>query len=176
MPGAIVFIDANNNGAFDTGEISVTSDANGNYPLPTLPNSSYRLGIVPPATYVYTGSELTLSLPLSTAWAGGTFTLNRSTSISGYVLDDQNGDNVSDVPAVPIVGATVWLDLNNNASLDSNEPSILTDVYGGYNLTAPSGGTFTVRTRTNGSFDTTAGSARSLTLNALPTTQRGEHC
>src|SRR5262249_26737246 len=55
VPGVTVYLDINNNGMFDAGDISVTSDANGQYSFSDLvPNKDYTVAEVTPNGYVHT--------------------------------------------------------------------------------------------------------------------------
>ncbi|HRX77800.1 MAG TPA: SdrD B-like domain-containing protein, partial [Pirellulaceae bacterium] len=53
-------------------------------------------------------------------------------SVSGMVVDDLNGDHLVGPEDQPIRNALVWLDTNNNAQVDANEPRAVTDGSGKY--------------------------------------------
>ena len=167
LPNVTVFIDTNGNGILDTGETSVVTDSSGNYVLPSLFYfGSYQLGVVPPTNYYFAGisSDLTLNFPLSASWNGNTIKLARMTSISGVVYNDQDGDGIADNPAVPIAGATVWLDLDNDGLLDNGEPSAVTSTSGSYTFALTNAGTYTLRTQAGPTLDTTPASTQMLTI------------
>lgn len=49
LASAVVFLDANQNGALDAGEVSTTSDSQGRYTLTGLSGTTYRITEVPPS-------------------------------------------------------------------------------------------------------------------------------
>jgi hypothetical protein len=53
--GATVFLDANNNGVLDPGELSTTTDANGTYAFPNVPDGTYHVRVVPEPGRLLTG-------------------------------------------------------------------------------------------------------------------------
>src|SRR4051794_13844243 len=55
-------------------------------------------------------------------------------SISGLVYTDSNGDGRLGPSEAGASNVTVFLDLNNSGALDSNEPSVLTDLNGEFTL------------------------------------------
>ncbi|MGB3510252.1 MAG: SdrD B-like domain-containing protein [Microcoleaceae cyanobacterium] len=68
-----------------------------------------------------------------------------TSSISGVKFSDNNGNNAAepDEPALP--GFTIYLDINENGVLDSNEPTSITDLEGRYGFTNLSPATYVVR-------------------------------
>jgi len=65
LTGATVFLDANNNGVLDTGEVSATTDANGKYSLPTSSTAGALTGahlLVSHGTDSATGTPFTHSM------------------------------------------------------------------------------------------------------------------
>ena len=49
-----------------------------------------------------------------------------SATFRGYVINDKDGDGVWDKGELGVTGRTVWLDLDNDGKLDSNEPKATT--------------------------------------------------
>ncbi|MEZ6088492.1 MAG: FG-GAP-like repeat-containing protein [Pirellulaceae bacterium] len=75
----------------------------------------------------------TINLILTVTGVGGT------ASISGVKFDDANDNNQRDTGEGTLPGWTIYLDLNNNGTLDGGEPTTVTDANGAYlfeNLTA----------------------------------------
>jgi uncharacterized repeat protein (TIGR01451 family) len=70
-------------------------------------------------------------------------------TISGQVFRDSNGNAIKEAGDSGLSGWTVFLDANNNGTLDSGEPSIITDAQGNYafTLTAPPVGSVTIKVR-----------------------------
>jgi hypothetical protein len=65
-------------------------------------------------------------------------------AIAGVVWNDSDGSGVFDETETPIQSATVFLDANHNARLDSGERTALTDASGGYMFTGLAAGTYDV--------------------------------
>jgi ELWxxDGT repeat protein len=116
LAGRTVFLDANNNGVFDSGEMSTTTDANGNYSFTNLPPGAYRVREVTPAGWVQT----TANPPAISAALNGTnvtglnFGSFQQASLSGLVFDDVNGNGVQDPGEGGLAGQTVFIDQNGN--------------------------------------------------------------
>ena len=83
-----------------------------------------------------------------------------STSISGIVFDDVNGDGLRQSGDNPVSGWTVYLDANDNGVLDSGESSQTTDASGTYSFDQLALGGYRVRiVPQSGSLITSADSA-----------------
>jgi ELWxxDGT repeat protein len=67
-------------------------------------------------------------------------------SLTGRVFDDVNADGLYNGADQPVLGRSVYLDLNNNGVADPGEPSAATDGTGTYTFPALSDGTYVVRT------------------------------
>ena len=65
--------------------------------------------------------------------------------IQGTVWGDANANGLQDPGELGLVGATVYLDLNANQGLDSNEYTVTTDYNGQYKFEGLEAGTYTVR-------------------------------
>ena len=76
LAGVTVFLDSNGNGALDPGEVSTTSDVNGNFIFANLGPGTYRVREVPPA-----GSTQTTSNPADIVASSGS-------NISGVIFGD----------------------------------------------------------------------------------------
>ncbi len=141
--GRTVYIDTNSNGALNTGEPSVTTDANGGYSFSGLSLGSYRVRLVSPITVSQTTTNPASITPTSgSTTAGidfGSFTL---ASITGTVYSDFDGNGVRASGEGGISSKTVFLDTNNNGSLTTGEPSTTTDVSGNYVFTGLGPGTY----------------------------------
>ena len=66
-------------------------------------------------------------------------------SLSGVAYDDADGDGSRGGAEAALAGRTVWLDLDNDASIDAGEPSRQTDAVGNYRFGGLVPGTYAVR-------------------------------
>ncbi|MGB6045871.1 MAG: SdrD B-like domain-containing protein [Pirellulales bacterium] len=68
-----------------------------------------------------------------------------ATSVSGFKWDDRDGDGIRDSGEPLLRGWTIYLDLNNNGSRNSNEPFRVTGADGRYSFNGIPEGTYNVR-------------------------------
>ena len=167
-PGSIagrIFVDANGNGIYDTGDATQYEyaylDQNNNGvvdggDLSALTDRStglYHFDTVPPGTYVVLFNQPSLSPPMAksvTVAAGATstvdFAIPRYGSITGIAFNDANRDgrfNAADGDTALTSGA-VYLDQNENGLLDDGEPTqVLTN--GNYAFAYLTAGTYRPR-------------------------------
>lgn len=135
LPGWQVYIDANQNGVYDPGELTTVTDPAGDYSFADLPAGSYvvRDGI-PSGWFATTPSSATHSITLADGQvvAGQDFGNAQLGSISGTIYDDVNGNAVRDPGEAPLAGFQIYVDLNNNGTPDPGEPIATTDADGHY--------------------------------------------
>ncbi|WP_146460163.1 SdrD B-like domain-containing protein [Rubripirellula tenax] len=65
--------------------------------------------------------------------------------IAGELFQDNNRDGIRQAGELPIVGRTVYVDINDNSVADAGEPSIASDADGLYSFSDIATGTYTVR-------------------------------
>ncbi len=146
LAGLTLFLDTNNNGVLDTGEMSTVSDVNGNYSFVNLAAGTYRVRESPQAGLLLTTpNPAPITLVAGQVVAGVDFGDFRLISISGTKFQDMNGNGVRNIgdPALP--GITVFLDANNNGVLDVGETRTVTDVNGNFSFLNLGPGTYRVR-------------------------------
>ncbi len=111
IPGAVVFIDANGNGARDVGELSTTTDTNGVYTFTNLVATSYRVAVdlqsLPNGvgeTYDVDGTNTlnvaTVNLAAGQNMASVDFGYLYFANLSGYITDSLTG---SPIPGAKVV-------------------------------------------------------------------------
>ncbi len=155
ISGVDVFIDMNNNGIYDAGDLLDTTDANGQYSFDDLPIGTYRVivdtadlpgGLAqtadPDATF---NSEHTVAASTPGTYDDVDFGYRGTGSISNFVWNDLDGDGAQDTGEGGIGGVTVWVDLDNDGVQDPTEPSAVTDANGQYYIGGLPAGTYTVR-------------------------------
>jgi hypothetical protein len=148
--GARIYVDANNNGSYNTGEINQVVTGTGSYVLPVPPGVRNLRAALPtgttsrwtaPTTSVVNGVPAyaftfhTSGLSVTPAAFGWT-TKKR---ISGNVFHDVNGNSVKNSNEPYLTESIVYLDTNNNGLRNFGEPFAPTATGGAYsigNLTA----------------------------------------
>lgn len=76
---------------------------------------------------------------------GNTLEISKPSSLGGRAFTDTNNNGVQDGAESGLNGRTVFLDLNQNGSLDAGEPSVATDADGWYSFGPLAWGTYHVR-------------------------------
>ncbi len=146
LQGVRIFLDANNNGVFDSGERFTTTDVNGNYVFLNVGPGLYRVREVLPTGFTQTtvnpANIGTISGSNVSGINFGNFQLD---TISGTKFLDTNGNAVRNPGEQGLQGFTVYLDANGNSVLDAGERFTVTDVNGNYSFANVGPGTYTVR-------------------------------
>ncbi|MEG3909763.1 SdrD B-like domain-containing protein, partial [Microcoleus sp. w2-18aC6] len=136
QPGVTIFLDQNNNGQLDSGELQTQTDNLGGYFFSNLPPASYTVQEIVPA-----GFERLTRVQAVTVVANQTTNfdiVNRQNfaqippiftgSISGRKFNDLNRNGRLEAGSdQPQSGVTLFLDQNNNGQLDSLESATQTD-------------------------------------------------
>jgi hypothetical protein len=148
-----VYIDLDNDLVLDANEKSTTTDSNGNYKLAALAAGTYKVRQVLPAGWTQTtpsnGYGINVTLSTNQNVTGKNFGSRQATataSISGTVFNDLNDNGVKNTGELGIQGRTVFIDLDNDYTLDANEKWATTDGSGNYILSGLVAGTYKVRT------------------------------
>ncbi|MCA9206564.1 MAG: hypothetical protein KDA59_26100, partial [Planctomycetales bacterium] len=147
ISGWTIFIDTNNNGVLDGGEVSAVTNAAGNYTIANVGPGSYLVREVQQAGWTQSTAN-----PAAIVTASGVDVANvnfgnyQLGSISGRKFNDLNGNGTDNGGADPgIVNWTIFLDTNNNGVLDGGEVSQLTAANGSYTFANLAPGSYTVR-------------------------------
>ncbi len=140
-----IFIDADSDGMLDEEERSTTTNSNGIYQFSQLMPGNYVL-----AEVQQPGWGATLTPPMVTVLPGQTTSNvdfgNRALpgSIHGQKWNDLDGDGVKDEGEPGMAGWTIFLDTNQNGTLDEGELSTTTGANGTYEFTGLSVGNYRV--------------------------------
>lgn len=127
--GRQIYIDADNDGVMDVDESRVSSDAVGNFAFSSINAGTYTLRQSLPTGWNQTQPVSSYALTIEpnqvvSSVAFGSW--GTAGNIQGTKWHDTNADGVraSTEPGLP--GWTIYLDLNNNSTLDVGEPSTVT--------------------------------------------------
>ena len=162
LQGWIVYVDANNNAQFDSGEKRAISGADGSYSLSFFTSAGsarIRQVVQPGFTQVLPANNAgyVVSIPGRGQVATGRDFGNRELpgQVSGIKWNDLNADGIRDVddPSTPLVnegepglkGVVIYCDLNNDGRIGILEPAAVTDVIGRYTIKNIQPGTYTIR-------------------------------
>jgi subtilisin-like proprotein convertase family protein/protocatechuate 3,4-dioxygenase beta subunit len=142
-----IFLDANDNGTLDGGEVSTTTNSNGNYNFPNLGPGTYRVREVQQNGWTQTTANPAAIVAQSgTDVSGVQFGNTRAvTTISGQKFEDLDGDGVKDNNEPGLQGWTIFLDADGDGTLDNNETRDTTNANGNYSFPNLTPGTYRVR-------------------------------
>ncbi|UNU25362.1 MSCRAMM family protein [Microcoleus vaginatus] len=155
IPGITAYLDANDNGALDTEEPSIVTDANGRGAFTNLEPGNYVVREVPQAGFSPTTPDR-VQFDLSTQDANVVFGNTPNSRITGCKFQDVNGNGYRDGFETPIAGVTIYLDSNGNDALDAEETTSVSDQFGRWEFGNLTPGIYRVREVTpSNSFQTT---------------------
>jgi serine-aspartate repeat-containing protein C/D/E len=146
LQGITVFLDANNNGKLDAGELSTTTDVNGNYTFTNVGPGTYLVREVQQAGFTQTTANPAVIVASSGANVTGVLFGNfQLISISGNKFQDSNGNGIRNAGETGLQGVVIFLDTDNNGVLDAGERSTTTDRNGNFTFTNLGLGSYRVR-------------------------------
>jgi GH25 family lysozyme M1 (1,4-beta-N-acetylmuramidase) len=148
-----VYIDLDNDLVRDPNEKLATTDSTGKYKLSSLAAGTYKVREVLPSGWSQTtpsnGYGINVTLSTNQNATGKNFGCRQASataSISGSVFNDLNGNGVRNTGEGGLGSRTVFIDLDNDYTLDANEKRTTTDGSGNYILSGLVAGTYKVRT------------------------------
>ncbi len=155
LGGLTVFVDANNNGQFDPGELSTTTAANGTFSLP-VGAGNHRVSVVAPDGFIFTTPQ---SRTVSGGASNVNFGLHRpDAAFTGRKFADLNGNGFADAGEPGISDVFIYVDVDGDGQIDIGEPRAKTDENGNYTLSFDGllPGTYAVREVVAPGFEQTA--------------------
>ena len=147
LKGRTVYLDSNNNGKIDPGEVRRITAADGSYAFTGLkPGVTYHIRVAVPSGWVATmPTRIDVTPVAGTTAAGNDFGIALQASISGNVFDDSDADGQKGNSERGLAGWTVFLDANGSGVLDPGEVTALTDADGNYTFKGLAPGAYSVR-------------------------------
>ncbi|MES2971227.1 MAG: SdrD B-like domain-containing protein [Patescibacteria group bacterium] len=138
LAGWTIFIDANNNGILDNGELSTVTDVNGDYSFVDLMPGTFTLNEVLLAGWTQIFGPSTFSLTAGQTATDKDFGNFQNGGISGFKWNDINGNGVFDNGEPKLSGWTINL-YRDSDDVDTIPEqlfaSTVTDVNGNYSFT-----------------------------------------
>ncbi|MEA5517337.1 SdrD B-like domain-containing protein [Limnoraphis robusta Tam1] len=160
LPGFTIYIDSNNDGIFNDGEFSDSTNNQGEYRFDNLDPGTYIVREVQQPGFIQTSPNSEADLTVEVI-ANQESILNfgnfreaspETGQISGTKFNDANDNENLDPGEQGIGGVTIYLDLNNNGQLDlnsndpiNNEPFVSTGADGSYEFVDLTPGSYFVR-------------------------------
>ncbi|HZQ27786.1 MAG TPA: SdrD B-like domain-containing protein, partial [Acidimicrobiales bacterium] len=143
--GRTVFLDANDNGVLDSGEVNTTTSG-GAYQFSGITPGTYKVRTVVPAGWTQTSSDpADIAASSGTNVGGVDFGTFQLVTIDGSVFNDANGDAAQQSGDAGLGGWTVFIDDDSNGSPSLGEPTTTTAGDGTYSFTDVPPGTYKVR-------------------------------
>lgn len=161
LGGVTVFLDLDGDKVIDAGETQTVTATDGTYTLANLSSAGSSAALTRVRAIVPLGSSqttptngygYTVSLSSGTKNIGKDFGLYSATTpppatgvITGRLFGDSNRDGLFSAGEPLAAARKVWLDLDDDGLLDTNEKSVTSDGSGVYTFTALAAGTYHVR-------------------------------
>jgi protocatechuate 3,4-dioxygenase beta subunit len=131
IPNVTVFLDTNNNGVLDPGELSTITNQSGNFAFKNLTPGTYNLReVTPPGTF-QTTPPLNIVLGPNQTFACALVGNSGIYNLSVPKFRDDNRNGVQDPGEPPLTNIPFTLDLNRNGKYDpATEPLVRTNSNG----------------------------------------------
>ena len=136
-----VFIDSDNDGVLDAGEVSTISSATGAYTFANLLPGQYHLRALPAKGWRVGGpiAGYDLSVGVGQVLTAKNFGVTQMALVSGTVFNDANGNKIKAATEAGLTGWTVFVDKDNDGVLDKGELSAKTNAAGAFSLNLAAG-------------------------------------
>ncbi|HEX8323597.1 MAG TPA: SdrD B-like domain-containing protein [Tepidisphaeraceae bacterium] len=162
IAGRTVYLDANKNGTLDAGERTQVTASNGKYVFTGLAAGTYSLRQILPEGSTQTrpasGTALSATVLNGAIRSGLDFCVTGTVtpppppppptgtgSVRAYVINDLNRDGKWTSGEKGVTGRTVWMDLDNDGTLDAGEKTATTAANGSFEFTGLGSGTYRFR-------------------------------
>jgi subtilase family serine protease len=135
LAGWTVYLDANGNGAFDTGEVTQVTADDGSFLFADLAPGAWSVGLVRQTGWRETtpaGELFDFTITDGNVFTGADFGGVLPGSIAGVKFEDIDGDGQRDAGEGGLEGWTIFLDADRDGTHDAGERSTRTDADGRY--------------------------------------------
>jgi len=154
-----VYIDANNDGKYDSGDTELIANGNGQFTFPNLPAGTYVIRGTTASGWTQTspanGGAQVVTLAtgqnLSNINFGeyhGIVSSGATGSISGTFFYDSNANGIWDSGETYSPSWGVYIDANNDGVYDSGDTELIATAHGQYTFSNLSAGTYVIRATT----------------------------
>jgi uncharacterized delta-60 repeat protein len=171
--GRTVFIDADNDGIFDTGESATITDSIGHYQF-QVPAGTYAIRLKPQADLVQTlpanNAAVTVTAVENQARNAPNMAMYLAVPVSGVVFNDTNGNGTRESGEAAIAGRRVYIDRDGSNTYDAGEITAVSDASGNYTLQAPGSAVHFVRQEIPAGWAQTAPLNPQITVGSAPLT------
>ncbi|MGB7710191.1 MAG: SdrD B-like domain-containing protein [Microcoleus sp.] len=142
-----IYIDLNANGRLDAKEPNTFTNPQGNYTFGNVSPGRYLVREVQqPGWAQTTPNPGPIDITGNTNAVGVNFGNNLPIGrISGFKFNDLNANGINEPTEPKVANWPIYLDLNNNNSLDPNEPATLTNAQGNFSFINLGQGSYLVR-------------------------------
>ena len=178
LSGITVYLDLNNNGVLEIAEPSLvtstdlfytpSSDEAGAYSFTHLAAGTYIVRTMIPdvlSSTPTTEREHTVVLGIGETRLGiDTAAVYRPTEIRGIKFEDLNGNSMRDAGEPPMVGKSIYVDMNRNGSWESPEPVSVTGEDGAYSFVGLPSDNYLIRESVDDGYVQTSPGTRGGTL------------
>ena len=147
VAGEVIYLDANNSGTLDSGELSTTTAADGSYQFSSVPAGAYIVTQILPARTIQVSPGNGRGILISVTDGG---TLSAENFVDTTVVNGTVSGAVTGAPTGG--GETIYLDANNNSRLDPSELSTTTGTDGTYVFSDVPAGNYVVRQLLSGNY------------------------
>lgn len=146
LEGWTIFLDANSDNTLNGGETHTVTNGNGIYTFSNLGPGTYHVREVQQPGWVQTTPDIDLDVTTSGQLLdGGKIGNFRLARIHGVKFEDTNANGVLDLGEHGLEDWNIYLDANNNGTLDSGETQTFTNAIGAYSFDNLEADTYYVR-------------------------------
>ena len=149
LAGWTIYVDYDDDGILDAGEPSDVTDSDGNYEITGINPGTWRVKEVAQAGWTQSYPAGGYHEEIFTSGAALTdndFGNWEPATKSGTKFEDLDADGAAREAGEPgLAGWTIYVDYDNDSTLDAQEPSDVTDSDGNYEITGIDPGTWNVR-------------------------------